>query len=220
MKSASSSPKSFEKDVAKDRYQFVNKVMEGLRGNAFLVTRDMGFAAPFQPGGLRSLVAKIKASVFARGSGEAKELLRLGQVRQGVLLMCCKGQLSEALIEDTEWAKWFAQGNIVSPCTSWLVNNESTNIAFMLDCEIVSTSICAHTGAIYTTILQQWHHTAHAYSSNRITLLTSEELAASQAKAIANYDFMVWRYFCRYLSRSLMRIAKCRYILLQQCIEH
>ena len=85
MKSASSSPKSFEKDVAKVRYQLVNKVMEGLRGNAFLVTTDMGFAAPFQPGGLRSLVAKIKASVFARGSGEAKELFRLGQVRQGVL---------------------------------------------------------------------------------------------------------------------------------------
>ena len=66
VKSASSSPNSIEKHLAKDHYQLVNKVMEGLRGDAFLVARDMGFAALSQPGGLRSLVAKIKASVFPR----------------------------------------------------------------------------------------------------------------------------------------------------------
>ena len=72
-----------------------------------------------------------------------------------------------------------------------------------------------------------WHHPQLLYSSgitlpciSGITLKTSEELAASQAEAIANYDFMVWRYCCRYFSRSLMQIAKCRYILLQLCIEH
>ena len=85
MKSVSSSPKTIEKDLAKDRYHLVNKVMEGLRGDAFLVARDMGFDALQKPGGLRLLVAKIKASVFPRASEEAKELFRLGQVRQGVL---------------------------------------------------------------------------------------------------------------------------------------
>ena len=65
-----------EVEISKERYTLVAKIMEGLRGNAFLVARDMGTAALVQDEGLRSLISKIKLSVFPRASEEAKELFR------------------------------------------------------------------------------------------------------------------------------------------------
>ena len=78
---ATTRSKTTEADIIKPHVQ----VMEGLRGDAFLVARDMGINALVADGGLRELVRRIKQSVFPRASEEARELFRIGQVRSGPL---------------------------------------------------------------------------------------------------------------------------------------
>ena len=58
--------------------------MESLRGDAFLIARDMGIAALVADQGLRNLVKNVKENVFPRASEEANELFRIGQVRGGI----------------------------------------------------------------------------------------------------------------------------------------
>ena len=82
---ATTRSKTIEADIIKDRTNLMSKVMEGLRGDAFLVARDMGINALVADGGLRELVRRIKQSVFPRASEEARELFRIGQVRSGPL---------------------------------------------------------------------------------------------------------------------------------------
>ena len=44
-----------DRDVMRDRYTLVSKIMEGLQGDAFLIARDMGIAALVADQGLRKL---------------------------------------------------------------------------------------------------------------------------------------------------------------------
>ena len=81
--SASRSPKG--DDTGRDRSVLVNKVVEGLRGDAFLIARDLGLETLSQEEGLERLVERIKAHVFPRAQEEAKELFRAGQKAGGVL---------------------------------------------------------------------------------------------------------------------------------------
>ena len=68
--------------------ELVTKVMEGLRGDAFLMAKDLGLNALMDvgpPTGLELLVEKIKEHVFPLRSHEARELFRLGQQANGLL---------------------------------------------------------------------------------------------------------------------------------------
>ena len=82
---SSQSKKAYDpdRDVARDRYTLVSKIMEGLRGDAVLIARHMGIAGLVADQGLRNLVKnfKVKENVSPRASEEAKELFRIGQVR-------------------------------------------------------------------------------------------------------------------------------------------
>ena len=69
-------------DAGKDRSTLVNKFVEGLRGDAFLIARDLGLETLTQDGGLERLVERIKSHVFPRAQEEAKELFRAGQSRR------------------------------------------------------------------------------------------------------------------------------------------
>ena len=81
-----------------DRGPPVNKI-EGLRGDAFAIARDVGLDQLTAPGGLEHLITQIKAHVFPRAQAEAKELFRAGQrtggplARQSVELMLSYTQL-------------------------------------------------------------------------------------------------------------------------------
>ena len=77
-----------EKDIAKERTLLVSKIMEGLRGDAFLVAQDLGVAALIADNGIRTLIHKLKESVFPRASEEAREL------RGGMLAR----QVSESMV--------------------------------------------------------------------------------------------------------------------------
>ena len=103
-----------EVEISKERYTLVAKIMEGLRGNAFLVARDMGTAALVQDEGLRSLISKIKLSVFPRASEEAKELFRLGQMRGGVL----SRQMNESMVSYVDRRRrWWRMTSELDPTT-------------------------------------------------------------------------------------------------------
>ena len=76
-KSAKSEKKTGE-DIA-DRSSLVHRVLEGLRGDAFLVARDTGLDALATKGGLDELVDRIGKMAFPRATEEARELFRAGQ---------------------------------------------------------------------------------------------------------------------------------------------
>ena len=59
------------------RTEMVQKVLEGLREEAFELARDIGVDVLTQPGGLRKFVDKLV--VFPRASEEARELFKTGQ---------------------------------------------------------------------------------------------------------------------------------------------
>ena len=61
------------------RTEMVQKVLEGLREEAFELARDIGVDVLTQPGGLRKLVEKLRDNVFPRASEEARELFKVGQ---------------------------------------------------------------------------------------------------------------------------------------------
>lgn len=62
----------------------VNKILEGLRGDAFLA-RDIGLDAVTNQEGLEELLRKMKSVVFRRATEEAKHLFRAGQRHGGPL---------------------------------------------------------------------------------------------------------------------------------------
>ena len=62
----------------------VNKIL-GLRGDAFLLARDIGLDALTSEEGLEDLLQKMKAFVCPRANEEAKELFRAGQKHGGPL---------------------------------------------------------------------------------------------------------------------------------------
>ena len=59
--------------------EMVQKVLEGLREEAFELARDIGVDVLTQPGGLRKFVDKLRGVVFPRASEEARELFKTGQ---------------------------------------------------------------------------------------------------------------------------------------------
>ena len=61
------------------RTEMVQKVLEGLREEAFELARDIGVDVLTQPGGLRKFVEKLRDVVFPRASEEARELFKVGQ---------------------------------------------------------------------------------------------------------------------------------------------
>ena len=70
----------------------VSKVIEGLRGNAFVVAQELGYEALTQPidletrtGGGETLIIKMKEMVFPLTTHEAKELFRQFTKHNGVL---------------------------------------------------------------------------------------------------------------------------------------
>ena len=63
----------------------VNKIVEGLRGDAFLVARDLDHEALMKPKGLETLISRIRANVFPRATQKARELFPAGQRQGGVL---------------------------------------------------------------------------------------------------------------------------------------
>ena len=86
------SPRSHHEDDdfvdASPYVELVTKVMEGLRGDAFLMAKDLGLNALMDAGpptGLELLVERIKEHVFPLRSHEARELFRLGQQANGPL---------------------------------------------------------------------------------------------------------------------------------------
>ena len=61
------------------RTEMVQKVLEGLREEAFELARDIGVDVLTQPGGLRKFVKKLRDVVFPLASEEARELFKAGQ---------------------------------------------------------------------------------------------------------------------------------------------
>ena len=57
----------------------VQKVLAGLREEAFELARDIGVDVLTQPGGLRKFVDKLRDVVFPRAGEEARELFKTGQ---------------------------------------------------------------------------------------------------------------------------------------------
>ncbi|CAJ1328784.1 unnamed protein product, partial [Effrenium voratum] len=67
------------------RSELTHRIVEGLRGDAFLVARDLGLDALSEPQGIENLIKQMRDMVFPRATEEARELFRVGQKPQGAL---------------------------------------------------------------------------------------------------------------------------------------
>ena len=72
-----------DRDV--DMSECVSKILEGLRGDAFSIARDIGLARLLQPDGIDHLIEQIRQQAFPLQSEEASELFRQGQLLTGPL---------------------------------------------------------------------------------------------------------------------------------------
>ena len=68
-----------------DMTETVHRVLEGLRGDAFLLARDIGLERLCKPDGLDHLLERVRQMVFPLAAQEAKELFRQGQLVSGPL---------------------------------------------------------------------------------------------------------------------------------------
>ena len=69
-----------------DRFKLGNEILQGLRGDAYMVAKDMGLTALAQQDAVPVLVEKIKKTIFPRQEQEAKELFLHGQRPEGFLV--------------------------------------------------------------------------------------------------------------------------------------
>ena len=67
------------------RAELVQKVLEGLRGDAYLVAQDLGVSKLMEDDGIDQLIAALKKMIFPLQALEAKELFRVGQQMAGPL---------------------------------------------------------------------------------------------------------------------------------------
>ena len=98
------SDKSSRSDIA-DRSVLVNKVVEGLRGDAFLLARDLGLEHLARPAGLKRLIEVIRHHAFPRALEESKELFRAGQPHNGPL----SRQPTESMLSFTQRRRWWEE---------------------------------------------------------------------------------------------------------------
>ena len=63
----------------------VSKILEGLRGDAFSIARDIGLERLLKPDGIDHLIEQIRQQAFPLQSEEASELFRQGQLLSGPL---------------------------------------------------------------------------------------------------------------------------------------
>ena len=68
-----------------DMSECVSKILEGLRGDAFSIARDIGLNRFLQPDGIDHLIEQIRQQAFPLQSEEASELFRQGQLLSGPL---------------------------------------------------------------------------------------------------------------------------------------
>ncbi|OLP87405.1 hypothetical protein AK812_SmicGene31376 [Symbiodinium microadriaticum] len=72
-----------EEDI--DMSECVSKILEGLRGDAFSIARDIGLNRLLKPDGIDHLIEQIRQQAFPLQSEEASEFFRQGQLLSGPL---------------------------------------------------------------------------------------------------------------------------------------
>ena len=72
-------------EIESMRAELVQKVLEGLRGDAYLVAQDLGVSKLMEDDGIDQLITALKKMIFPLQALEAKELFRVGQQVAGPL---------------------------------------------------------------------------------------------------------------------------------------
>ena len=85
------------------RAEHVHRILEGLRGEAFMVACDLGLDKLTQENGIRDLMDAIKKVVFPRASEEARELFRVGQRPNGPLSRQFGAALGSYISRRRQW---------------------------------------------------------------------------------------------------------------------
>ena len=72
-------------EIESMRAELVQKVLEGLRGDAYLLAQDLGVSKLMEDDGIDQLIMALKKMIFFLQALEAKELFRVGQQVAGPL---------------------------------------------------------------------------------------------------------------------------------------
>ena len=160
-----------------DMADAVQKVLEGLRGEAFLIARDIGLDRLCRSDGLEHLIEMVKQHVFPLRSQEASELFRQGQLRTGPL----SRQSGEGMLSYVNRRKrWWTTLQELDPevrLSEAMRANLLVELSGLSKPEqlMVKTAAASETVAEYARVLTQHHAQVHM----REKLLSDKELGAS-----------------------------------------
>ena len=110
-----------------EKRRAVNKVIEGLRGDAFDLAMDVGLARLMEDGGLAVLIALIRKTIFPIEAQEAKVLFALGQKPYGPMTR----QPTESMVSySSRRRRWW---NMVTKLDSKMVLSDEMLGSLLLD---------------------------------------------------------------------------------------
>ena len=190
------SSKSGKQKTDVDRGPLVNKVIEGLRGDAFSIARDLGLEVLSEPGGLVKLVGEIRSHVFPRAREEAKELFRAGQKQGGPL----SRQPGEPMLSYVQRRRrWW---HMLCELDDTMVFSDSLRTELMLELsglnrqEILVVKACADTKdfeGVGKVLIENYSGThlregSRSWTGRGVVILNS--MASRQAKVMAKANLL------------------------------
>ena len=161
----------------------MQKVLEGLRGDAHLAAQDLGAETLMKDGGIEALSATLKKMIFPLQSLEAKELFRVGQMQHGPLSRQTGEPVTCFISRRRRWwrqVKGLDSNMLISDQMRAELLIESTGLTKQEQL-MIRTSSKSHTFDDYAAILLEHH--------GRIHLKDSRSLAP-QHKSSSNYPQM------------------------------
>jgi hypothetical protein len=124
-----------------EKRRAVNKVVEGLRGDAFDLAMDIGLARLMEDGGLTDLIALIRKTIFPIEAQEAKVLFALGQKPYGPMTR----QSNESMVSyASRRRRWW---NMVTKLDSKMVLSDEMLGSLLLD----HSGLSSHEGLMVLT---------------------------------------------------------------------
>ena len=150
-------------DADVDMSECVSKILEGLRGGAFSIARDIGLERLLKPDGIDHLIEQIRQQAFPLQSEEASELFRQGQLLSGSL---AKQQGEPTLSYIARRKRWWATLRELDPDirlseamrANLLVELSGRNRQEQL---MIKTAVRSQTTDEYARVLVQHHSVAH-----------------------------------------------------------
>ena len=93
----------FQTAKPEDRPAVAAKIVEGLRGDAFAIARDVGMTELLSENGVKTLIERIRQQVFPLKQTEAREVFLMGQKPGGPLSRAAGESMASYVVRRKRW---------------------------------------------------------------------------------------------------------------------